>query len=474
MKYIIELALKSIRYRKATLLLSIVSISMSVVLLLGVERLRSKVEESFTSTISGTDLIVGARSGNIPILLSTVFHIGYPNQNVSWLTFEEISSIPQVDWSIPLSIGDSHKGFSVVATTDDFFAHFEYGNHQQLKSKNGEACVHGKQGVLGARAAKELGYKIGDELVVTHGMGQEEFIKHEDEPFIIAGILEATGTPVDQSIFVSVYAMDAIHSHFYGEDVHSHDVFAELLDSQEHLHEDEEEIQTDHDHSEHELEHAETQDHSAEEHENLAEQNHSEDEHGHNHSDVIEMEPKSVSGFLLGLKNPTDILSVQRMLNEYKDEPLTAIMPVVTLLELWSIVRPIEKTLLVISILVLIVALGGILTTIITSLNDRRREMAILRSVGAKPKHIFGLIVLETAGVVLSGIITGAIVLQVVLKLLKPVITEKLGLVIKLGWFSVYDGIALLIIFICGCLIGLIPAWYTYRNALSDGLMINK
>jgi putative ABC transport system permease protein len=178
MKNMIKLALKSIKYRKATLVLSIISVSMSVVLLLGIERIRSRVHDSFTSTISGTDLVVGARSGKISIILSNIFHIGYPNQNVSWKTYQAISSQNQVLWSIPLSLGDSHKGFSVVGTTDDFFDHYEYGNELKLKSASGVARIHGRQCVLGASVAKDLGYEIGHKVVVTHGMGHEDFITH--------------------------------------------------------------------------------------------------------------------------------------------------------------------------------------------------------------------------------------------------------------------------------------------------------
>jgi putative ABC transport system permease protein len=437
MKNMIKLALKSIKYRKAALVLSVISISMSVVLLLGIERIRSRVHDSFTSTISGTDLIVGARSGNISIILSNIFHIGYPNQNVSWETYKTISLQEQVEWSIPLSLGDSHKGYSVVGTTDDFFDHYEYGNELTLKSATGEACIHGKQCVLGASVSKDLGYKIGDKLVVTHGMGHEDFIKHEDEPFIIGGILQPTGTPVDQSIYVSIYAMDAIHSHFYGYDGQSNDVLAGISNN-----------------------HTEAAEH-----------------HDHDH-DVQGAEqansPKSVSGFLLGLKNPADVLMVHRAINEYKDEPLTAIMPVVTLIDLWQIVQPVEATLIVISFLVLIVALGGILTNLISTLNDRRREMAIIRSIGAKPKHVFGLIMLESSAIILAGIFIGVAILYIVLFISKPIIAEKLGLIIQVGWFSADEIYYLITIFLLGVLTGVIPSYQCYKNSITDGLMINR
>jgi putative ABC transport system permease protein len=177
---------------------------------------------------------------------------------------------------------------------------------------------------------------------------------------------------------------------------------------------------------------------------------------------------------MVGLENRTDVLSIQRMINEYDDEPLTAIMPVVTLFELWEIVTPIEKALLIISALVLLVALGGILTTIMTGLNERRREMAILRSVGAKPKHIFSLIMIETLGVILSGIIVGVVAMHIALLMGKPIIASKLGLVIQVGWFSLNEFILLLLIFVLGGLIGFVPAWRSYKNSMADGLMVTR
>lgn len=425
MNYLLKLAVKSIRYRKATLLLSIVSISMSVVLLLGVERIRANVQKSFTSTISGTDLIVGARSGNIPLLLSLVFHMGFPNQNVSWETYEDISALPEVAWTIPISLGDSHKGFSVVATNHTFFDHFRYGRDQTLAPALGKAKVEGKRCVLGAKVARQLKYGIGDELAVTHGMGQEAFIKHDQEPFIVNAILHATGTPVDQSIFVSLNALHDIHSDFYRSDTEDHDIFKDVL-------------QNDH------------------------------------HENKHEGEPDSISGILIGLKHRKEILNVQRNLNNYREEPLTAIMPVVTLIDLWSIVRPIEKTLLVISTLVLMVALGGIVTTLIISLNERRNEMAIYRSVGAKPRHIFGLIFIETMSIILCGIIAGVLFLQVLLYLSRPIITEKLGLALEIGRFNINEVTLLAAIFVLGGLSGFIPAYQSYKHAITDGLIMNK
>ncbi|MBK3516741.1 ABC transporter permease [Carboxylicivirga marina] len=438
MKRINHLAIKSLKYRKFTITLSIISISLSVILLLGVERIRNQVHESFASTISGTDLIVGARTGSVSLLLSTVFHIGYANQNVSYESYEAISKNPKVAWSIPLSLGDSHKSFPVLGTTDEYFEHFKYGRKQNLEAAAGHLCVHGMGAVIGADVAKNLGYSVGDELIVTHGMGDESFVKHDHDPFTIEAVLKPTGTPVDQTVHVSINSMGAIHAEFYNEeDSLAYDPFAEALAAH----------QNEHDHHHH------------------AHCN-------HGHSAEAGGTPSTLTGFMLGLHKRNEVLLMQRHLNTYEDEPLSAIMPVVTLLELWNVVKPIQKTLIIISFLVLIVAFVGMLTTIMTSLNERRREMAILRSVGAKPRDIFQLIIIESFSVTTIGIIVGIIILHLLLLVAKPIISSQLGILINIFDFNMMELSFVSIILLGGLLIGFWPAYLSYKHSLADGLTI--
>ena len=464
MMSIYNLAVKSLRHRKFTLVLSVSSIALSVILLLGVERIRNQVHESFSSTISGTDLIVGSRTGNISLLLSSVFHLGYANQNVSYNTYEKVSANPKVAWSIPLSLGDSHKGYAVLGTTDEYFEHFLYGRKQKLEAVEGTLCVHHMGAVLGSKVAKELGYKLGDEVVVTHGMGEESFVEHAHDPFTVAAILKPTGTPVDQTVHVSIFAMGAIHDHFYdpGASEETSDPLAAALAEHNHAHDDGQshDSHADHDHS-----------HAQHDHKGHSHDAHNHDSHaGHNHG--VDETPESLTAFMIGLNNRSDVLALQRSLNTYKEEPLTAIMPVVTLLELWGVVKPAEKALMIISFLVLFVAFAGMLTTIMTSLNERRREMAILRSVGAKSKHIFQLIVLEAVGVTFSGIVVGVVILHGLLLLAKPIVSARLGIIIGLEWFGVSELVMLAVILMGGLLIGIWPAYRSYKNSLADGLIV--
>src|SRR5690554_5673627 len=145
-----KLALASLLNRKASAWLTIIAIAVSTLLLLGVERVRSQTQDNFANTISGTDLIVGARTGSTQLLLSSVFHIGTLNNTMTWDSYEYVQNLRGVAWHIPIALGDSVGGFPVVATTDAFFDHFQFGNRQSLSFAAGTAFGVAESAVLGA------------------------------------------------------------------------------------------------------------------------------------------------------------------------------------------------------------------------------------------------------------------------------------------------------------------------------------
>lgn len=400
--------------------MSVISIAISVLLLLSIERIRSNVKDSFSNTISGTDLIVGARTSNLSLLLSTVFHLGGSTKSISWEAHKRIKSLPQVVWTIPISLGDSHKGYPVIGSNADFFKHYKYGLSEALTTNSGDTKLSEMQCVIGSKVAEELNYYLDDDLILTHGMGSEDFSNHKEDPFQIGGILSPTGTPIDNSIFISLEALEHIHDDFYNTGEASYDVFSN--------------VESPHD-------------------------------EGHDH-------PESITGFYIGVKDKLDIIGLQKLINDDEREPLLAIMPAVTLSELWRIMSPIENILLVISLLVLIVSLGSVLIAILASLNQRRREMAVLRSVGAQPRLIFGLIVIESTCIVLTGIFLGIFLLIVAMLIAKPLLAQNFGIIIELGQFGLSELFIVLVIFVLGVLIGVIPALRSYKRSLIDGLTI--
>ena len=128
-----RLAYKSLLDRKGSVLLTLLAISVSIFVLLGIEHIRHQAKESFGNTVSGTDLIVGARTGNLNLLLYSVFRIGNATNNIRWETYEEIASNPSVEWTIPISLGDSHRGYRVMGTSADINLGSVEGNAGQAQ-----------------------------------------------------------------------------------------------------------------------------------------------------------------------------------------------------------------------------------------------------------------------------------------------------------------------------------------------------
>ncbi len=417
---IVRLAIKSLRNRKLTVALTIISIALAVVLLLGVERMRNQARESFASTISGTDLIVGARSSPVHLLLYSVFRLGNPTNNVRWESFRAFADRPQVAWAIPISLGDSHRGFRVLGTTSAYFEHFRFAHDRRLELKSGTSFEDTQDAVIGVSIADTLGYRTGDAIVIAHGMGDVSFALHQERPFRVAGVLARTGTPVDRTVHVTLQALDAIHNR-----TQNADPLAAALQAQQHA-----------------------------------------------HGDVEGDTQRSISAFLLGLKSRGAALSMQRAVNEYAGEPLTAILPGPTLQELWDIVGVAENALIAVSALVVVVGLSGMLVALLTGLSERRREMAILRSVGARPMHIFGLMLGEAAVLTLCGVALGLAMLYSALLGAKPYLESRLGLLLGLGLPSAHEFALIMLVTGAGVLIGFIPAYRIYRYSLADGMTI--
>jgi putative ABC transport system permease protein len=209
----LRVAWRSLLYRRGAVALTVATIAVSVFTLLGTEHIRQAAKQSFNSTLSGVDLIVGPRTSEINLLLTTVFRIGNPSQNMSWKSYQTLLAHESVDWAIPISLGDSHKGFRVIGTQKQFFTKFHYGQARPLVFNHGQSFSGLYDVVLGAQVAQQLEYSLSDSLILAHGIAATSFHSHDADPFTVVGILEPTGTPVDNALYVSLDGLEAIHHH---------------------------------------------------------------------------------------------------------------------------------------------------------------------------------------------------------------------------------------------------------------------
>jgi putative ABC transport system permease protein len=385
-------------------------------LLLGVERARVSARASFSQTVSATDLIVGPRTGAIQLLLYSVFHVGDPTNNVDWKSYQAIASHPEVDWAVPISLGDSHRGFPVIGTTTDYFKFFRYGDKQALLFAAGRQFDGIFEVVLGAAVAQELGYRPGEAIALSHGISGLSLASHADKPFTIVGILAPTGTPVDRSVHISLTAMEAIHLDWVG----GAPIPGVAIPGQ--------------------------------------------------YVTKFDLTPKTITAALIGLKSRTAVFRVQRFINGYKGEPLMAILPGAALDQLWDVMGIAEQSLLFTSAMVVAASLAGLVAVLLAGLGERRRELAILRSVGAGPWQILLLILGESVIVTLAACAIGLLALDVLTWLSIPWVQTHYGLTLSGTVVSAGELLLLAGVLAAAAVASVIPAFKAYRQTLADGL----
>ena len=420
MTALLGLAARSAWNRRGTLFLVLLSIALATLLLLSLERMRADVRESFSQSVSGTDLIVGARTGSVQLLLYAVFRVGGATNNIRMSSVQAIAKHRAVAWVVPMSLGDSHRGYPVLGTTPEYFTRFQYGEREPLKLAQGQAFRGDLDGlyqaVLGAEVAQALSYRLGQRITLSHGAGALPGAEHADKPFTVTGILSRTGTPVDRTVHVSLQAIEAIHLEWAGgAPMPGLNIAADQARK-------------------------------------------------------FDLNPTQVTAALVGLKNRAAVFNVQRFAAEYEDEALMAVLPGVALDELWEVVGVGEKALLGMSALVALVSLAGLVAVVLAGLNERRRELAVLRAVGAGPRHVLLLLAAEGSLVTLLGVALGAVLTVLLVLAAGPWIQSQFGIGLKLSAPTAPQYTLLALIVAAGFLASLVPGLRAYRLSLADGL----
>ena len=413
---LLHMAARSLLSRRSSALLTLFTLALSTALLLGIEHIRTQSKAGFFNTVQGTDLIVGARSGPVQLLLYSVFHIGSATSNIRWNSYAQLHDDPRVAWTIPLSLGDSHRGYRVIGTSNSMFEHYRYGEGNSLQLAAGEPLNDLFSVVLGAEVARALNYQLNDSLVIAHGTGNTSFMQHDNMPFHVSGILKPTGTPLDRALLVTLEGLEAVHLGWRAG--------IPLPGAQA-----------------------------------TPEQARQRD-----------LTPRQLTAALVGLNSRMQAFHLQRELNSKQTDPLTAVMPGVALQELWQVVRLAEKALLAVSAAALLIGLCGMLAVLLSGMQQRRHEIAVLRALGASPMRISALLLLETLLLAVLGLLLGLALLWGGMYLLQQPLLEQFGLHISLTWPSAQQMWLAAIIIGLGVCSGLIPALLAYRMALVNSL----
>ena len=411
----ISLALASMRARLFPIILVILALTSSMALLLTIDRIKVATQNGFNQSLSGVDLVLGPRSSGIELMLYTVFHLGKPTNNITTETFNDIAQDPRIKWAVPIALGDSHRGYPVISTTDEYFERIKFAGDQPLQFREGSAFKELNDVVIGSAVADALGYTIGTSMFVTHGSGSLGEL-HDDFAFQVSGVLAPTGTPTDQAIFVSLEGYELVH---LGWTNGSQVISLKSIDIQKIPKE--------------------------------------------------RLYPQTITAAYLGLTSKLGLFQVARSINEYSEEAVSAIIPGVALAELWSIVGSVDSVFKLLNWLIIGISIIAMMTMTMTALESRTREMTILRALGATPLHLSSMILAEIVLISSFSVLVAIGLVRVLTWVSVDLLSEWTGIRIELIWITTNELATLGLIVFAGLIASLIPAVMVYKRSLHRG-----
>ena len=419
-----SLAWRSAWSRRHALAMVALSVSVSVLILLGVQQLRHDARQSFTQALSGVDLIVGPRGSASELMLYSVFQVGRPSRNMAHEAYVALRALPQVRWAVPVQLGDTYRGFPVLGTTPELFEVFQtQGARLQWAQGRPFADPQADAGavveaVLGAQVAARHGLSVGDRLVLTHGRSDGLAPDHADQPFTVVGVLQATGAPIDRNVIISLQGFEALHQGMGAPGlpwlggVGAAPTVAERA----------------------------------------------------------ALVPRELTAVWVGLHARTEVFSARRGIERLPQDSLMAVLPGVALDELWQVVKLAENALLAIGVLVAISGMLSVAAVLMVGLSARRKELAVLRALGATPLALLGLVWLEALGVCLLGMLGGLVLHGLGLWALQDLLRTELGIAVQWGWPTAEVAWSLAGLVLAAWLAASVPALRAYRLSLVDGL----
>ena len=415
MNILFKLAIKSLLSRKVTVLLTILSLTLSISLFLSIDTLRLAAKKSFFNNVKSGDLILGSRSGEIQLLLYSLFQLGGPTNNISWDSYKIISKKPEIDWIVPISLGDSHKQYRVMGTNLDYFDKFSFRNDKKLEFEKGTHFINIFDVVIGYNVAKSLNYKLGDNIIIAHGISSQSL--HDEFPFKIKGILKKNGTSTDRLVIVSLEALEAIHKDWKSGFRIPNKTIRNFKDINK-----------------------------------------------------LNLEPNEITAAIIKIKSPIKIFKLQREINNYENEALQAIIPGLVISKLWQIVSVTENIMLSISVMVIVSSIIGMMAILYSTLNGRMKEMALLRIVGASPTTIFGLMLLESLIISVTSIFISVLFIQIISLSIFPFLDQTLGIYLEHKFLSIRDLFFLTLVLLFSLLISVFPSIKAYKKSVNNGI----
>ncbi|MEZ4985600.1 MAG: FtsX-like permease family protein [Saprospiraceae bacterium] len=375
---LLRLSWKNLTFKPLSMWLSIILFALGVGLISLLLLLEHQLQRNFEKNLAGIDLVIGAKGSPLQLILSSMYHIDNPTGNVS---IDEVRPFlnpahPLIQTAVPLSLGDSYKGFRIVGTTPAILE--VYG----VALDKGALWQHDLEVVAGAAVARELGLTMGSSFHSSHGLVEDENLAHDHADFKVVGILQPSGTVLDQLLLTANQSYWMVHEH-----VETPTTPVPAAPD----HDDHDHAEADHDH-----------DHD-----------HDHEEHHHDATSPASSTPlwqmegtKDITVVLVKFKGRNfQALNMQRSINENTD--MQAATPAIEINRLYSLMDTGEKALRILAVVIIIVSGLSIFIALLGSLKERRYELALMRVMGARPRRLFALIMLEGLLLAVAGCALG-------------------------------------------------------------------
>ncbi len=410
----ILLVRRSLTQHALSTLVTVVSVALASGLVMSVFSIKAQTHTAFTGGPVGFDAVLGARGSQLQLVLNTVFHLETSPGNIPWTMYQTIQTDPNVELAVPYAVGDNYRGFRIVGTTDKIFSDFEYQKGRRFQVKPGGRLFdpERREAVIGSFVAQKTGLDVGSRFNPYHGLVFDEKMRHAEE-YEVVGVLEPTNSPSDRVIWVPI-------EWFYRTTGHVLRGKGEIYEPKP-----DEEIP---------------------------------DEH------------KEVSAVMLKLKNPQAGFTLDQTINK-QGKVATLAWPIGRVMaELFDKIGWVNRILAVVAYLVVLVAAGSILASIYNTINERKREFAILRALGARRNTVFSMIVLEAASIAALGSVCGYGVYGAILSGVAIAVRAQTGVVLDV--LQLHPALLLtpVVMIILGALAGVIPALKAYSTDVATNL----
>lgn len=421
---------RSLRQHAMSTAITCVSISLATGLTISVFSITRQTRDAFTGGPVGFDAVLGARGSQLQLVLNTIFHLDASPGLIPWKMYQELRKDARVDLAIPYAVGDNYRGFRIVGTTEEIFTRFEYRAGRRFaiegartsSAEPSPTTAPGRgprffdsrraEAVIGSFVAQQTGLKFGDTFNPYHGTVFAEGEKHA-EKYVVVGVLEPTNSPSDRVIWIPIDGIFRMSGHVLR---------------------------------------GTGADYAAESGREIA------DEH------------KEVNAVMIKLRSPQLGMLLEQQINK-QGKIATLAWPIGKVMaELFDKIGWVTKVLTMVAYLVIVVAAASITASVYNTINERRREFAILRSLGARRRTVFSAVVLESATIATIGSAAGLAVYFAIFAAAASIIRVQTGVVLEVWSYDAAMLLAPLGMVVIGGLAGLLPAWKAYSTDVATNL----